>query len=150
MASRAEASSTTLFIARGLAAFGNQFVHQRGTRLHMLADQPLSPLNVAFQGGDAQFVALNPQNDLVTNTDAQPLAKRSRNHHSPVLVDPHACFQHPVTFPLTDTILPHDTYPPRVILNEAQRMRSPSSGAVFRVGVFLLCDLCALPQRTLR
>src|SRR4029077_15766647 len=52
MARRADASSTTLFISRGLATFGNQFVNQRGARLHMLADQPLSPLNVAFQGGD--------------------------------------------------------------------------------------------------
>jgi hypothetical protein len=27
----------------------------------MLADQPLSPRNVAFQGGDTQFVVFNPQ-----------------------------------------------------------------------------------------
>src|SRR5882672_8738598 len=87
MVSKAEASSTTLFISRGLAAFGNQFVNQRGTRLHMLADEPLSALNIAFQGGNAQFVVLNLQDHLVTNADAQPLTKRSRNHHAPVLVD---------------------------------------------------------------
>src|SRR5260370_16871243 len=92
MARRGEASRTTRFIARGLAAFGNQFVDQRGTRLHMLADQPLSALNVAFQSGDAQFVVLNLQNDLVTNTDAPPLAKECRNHHAPVLVYPHPRF----------------------------------------------------------
>src|SRR6266849_3849035 len=70
MASSAEASSTTLFISRGLAAFGNQFVHQRSTRLHVLADQPLSPLNIAFQSGDAQFVVLNLQDDLVEGPEA--------------------------------------------------------------------------------
>jgi len=43
----------------------------------MLADKPLRPFNAAFQCGDAQFVVLNPQDHLVTNTDAQPLAKEA-------------------------------------------------------------------------
>src|SRR5260370_40791351 len=59
----------------------------------MLADKPLSQRNVAFQGGDAQFVAFNAQDHVVSHTDAQPLTKRSRNHHATVLVDPHAGFQ---------------------------------------------------------
>jgi hypothetical protein len=58
----------------------------------MLPDKPLSPLNVAFQGDDAQFVVFNLQNYLVSNTDAQPFAKRSRNDHSPVFIHAHAGF----------------------------------------------------------
>src|SRR5438105_15891654 len=61
IASRAEASSTTLFISRGLVPFLDQFVDQRRTRLHMLADKALSPLNIVLQGGDAQVGVFNPQ-----------------------------------------------------------------------------------------
>src|SRR6516225_4349404 len=90
IASRAEASSTTLFISRGLVPFLDQFVDKRRTWLHMLADKTLSPLNIALQGGDAQFVVFNLQNYLVSNTDAQLLANGSRNDHAPILIDPHA------------------------------------------------------------
>src|SRR5438128_936567 len=92
MASKAEASSTTLFIARSLAPFRNQFVNQRSPRLHVFAHKPLGALNAAFQSRNTQFIALNSQDHFVANTDPQPLAKRGRDHHAPVLVDPHPCF----------------------------------------------------------
>ena len=43
----------TLFLSRSLAPFRNQFVNQGSAWLHILADEPLSPRKVAFQGDDA-------------------------------------------------------------------------------------------------
>jgi hypothetical protein len=70
-----EASNTTLFIAGRPAMFRDQFVHQRRIALDVLTDQPLRSFQVVFQGADAQFVVLNPQNDLVAHSRPQPLAK---------------------------------------------------------------------------
>ncbi len=50
---------TTLFVARGPAAFGNQLVNERGAWLYMLADKPLSALKIAFQGRNTLPVLLN-------------------------------------------------------------------------------------------
>ena len=45
---------TILFVSSGLAAFGKQFVNQRGALPDVLADEPLSPRELASFAGIAQ------------------------------------------------------------------------------------------------
>jgi len=60
---------------RGLAAFGEQLMHQRGSRLQILPGALLGSLNAALLGGDAQFVVFDAEHDLVSNFDAEGFAK---------------------------------------------------------------------------
>jgi len=58
---------TILFVSSGLAAFGKQFVNQRGARgalLDVLADEPLSPRELASFAGIAQAHFLGTVLDL--------------------------------------------------------------------------------------
>src|ERR1700676_1010782 len=71
----ADASSTMLFIFRGLAALGEQFIHQRCARLYVLPGAALGPLDTALLRSDAQFVALEAKHDLISNFDAEGFAK---------------------------------------------------------------------------
>src|SRR5260370_6294982 len=88
----AEASSTILFIARGLAPFGDQLVSQRYAWFHMFSDKALGPLQTAFQRRDAQFIILDSQHDFVADVDTERLAKRSWDDHTAVFIDTHAGF----------------------------------------------------------
>src|SRR5580698_5216109 len=69
-----------LFIADLSASIGNQFVNQRRARLHVAPDQALGAFDPCFQGGDAQFVVLDPQHDFVSRVDAKSLTKGCRNN----------------------------------------------------------------------
>jgi hypothetical protein len=86
-ASRAEASSTILFIASRLAPFGNQLVDEGRTSLHMRPDKALSSLDAAFQRRDPQFVILHAQDNFVADIDSQRLAKRGWYDDTAVLID---------------------------------------------------------------
>jgi len=54
----------------------------------MLPDKALGALQAALQRGDPQFIILDPQKDFISDADTKCLAKRSRDHHATVLIDP--------------------------------------------------------------
>jgi hypothetical protein len=70
MASKAEASSTILFIPSRLPPFGNQLADEGRTSFHMLSDKALSSLNAAFQRRDPQFIILHAQDNFIADVDS--------------------------------------------------------------------------------
>jgi hypothetical protein len=58
-----------------LAALGEQFIHQRGPGLYVLARAPLGALDAALLSGDAQFAVFDAEHNLISNFDAKSFAK---------------------------------------------------------------------------
>src|SRR4051794_2208114 len=88
MANMTEASSTILLIAGGRTALSEELVHDRCTRLDVLASSFLGALNPALLRRDAKFVVVQPHHDLVTRLNSERLAKVSGNHNPAIFVDP--------------------------------------------------------------
>ena len=53
----------------------------------MTPDETLGAFDSCFQGGDAQFVVLDPQHDFVSRIDAQSLTKGCRNNNPSACAD---------------------------------------------------------------